>query len=166
MWMAIFKIVNHWKILRKMQKISKLLKTKRILKPKYKLSGDPVFTFSLPGKAIHPSDHPPIYATGHCPSFLSAFAPTFSKNLSNCSSFVHLNVQLPSWKTQSLSNSFFHKVWNLLPTACFASSSNQFRSNLFHQRSNVYQLHGCNLRATAILSMHRPSNKKLNIDVH
>ena len=38
-------------ILRKMQKDDNLLKTnKRILKPKYKLSGSLVFTFSLPGE--------------------------------------------------------------------------------------------------------------------
>jgi len=43
------KTLNHRKILRKAQKIKNLLKIKRILKPKYKLSGGPVFTISLPG---------------------------------------------------------------------------------------------------------------------
>jgi len=36
------------KIIRKAQKIKKLQKIKGILKPKYKLSGGPVFTISLP----------------------------------------------------------------------------------------------------------------------
>jgi len=42
-------------LLRKAQKNNNILKTKRILKPKYKLSGGAVFTFSLPGGAIRPS---------------------------------------------------------------------------------------------------------------
>jgi len=40
---------NHRKILWKAQNIKNLLKIKRILKPKNKLSGGPVFTISLPG---------------------------------------------------------------------------------------------------------------------
>jgi len=39
----------------KTQKNNNFLKTKRLLKPKCKLSGSPVFTFSLPGRTIHPS---------------------------------------------------------------------------------------------------------------
>jgi len=42
------KTLNHQKILRKTKKMKNLLKTKRILKPKYKLSGGPVFIISLP----------------------------------------------------------------------------------------------------------------------
>jgi len=44
------KTLNHRKIIRKTYKNNNLLKTKRMLKPKYKLSGRPVFTFSLPGE--------------------------------------------------------------------------------------------------------------------
>jgi len=55
-WDGYIKTRNHRKILQKTHKNSKLLKSKRILKPKYKPSGGPVFTFSLPGGAIHPSD--------------------------------------------------------------------------------------------------------------
>jgi len=44
---------NHRKILQKDKK--KLLKTKGILKPKYKLSGGPGFTFSLQEGTIRPS---------------------------------------------------------------------------------------------------------------
>jgi len=39
--------LNHRKRLRKTQKSNKLLETKRILKPKYKLCGCWVFTFSF-----------------------------------------------------------------------------------------------------------------------
>jgi len=55
------KTLNHRKILRKAQKIKNLLKIKRILQPKYKLSGGPVFKISLPGlgwgdsRLCHPS---------------------------------------------------------------------------------------------------------------
>jgi len=42
------KILNHRKIIRKIQKTNHLLKTKTILKPRYKLSGGSVYTFSLP----------------------------------------------------------------------------------------------------------------------
>jgi len=54
------KALHIWKILRKAQKNNNLMKTKRILKPKYKLSGRPVFTVSLPvgGGAIRPSGSP------------------------------------------------------------------------------------------------------------
>jgi len=48
------KTVNHRKIIRKAHKNNNLLATKRMLKPKYKLSGRPVFAFSLPGP-IRPS---------------------------------------------------------------------------------------------------------------
>jgi len=48
------KTLNHRKILRKTQKTT-LLKNKKILKPKYELSGGPIFTFSLPGGVIRPS---------------------------------------------------------------------------------------------------------------
>jgi len=41
------KILNHRKIIRNIQR-NDLLKTKTILKPKYKLSGGSVYTFSLP----------------------------------------------------------------------------------------------------------------------
>jgi len=39
------KTINHRNIIRNMQKNNNLLKTKTILKPKYKLSGGSVFTF-------------------------------------------------------------------------------------------------------------------------
>jgi len=42
------KTLNHRKIIPKIQKNNNLLKTKTILKPKYKLSGGSVYTFSLP----------------------------------------------------------------------------------------------------------------------
>jgi len=42
------KILNHRKIIRKTHKNNNVLKTKRMLKPKYKLSGRPAFTFILP----------------------------------------------------------------------------------------------------------------------
>jgi len=56
---------------------------------------------------------------GPCPSFLSTLGPKFFLNLSDYSSRFHTNVQLPSYKTHSLHNSFFHKgskLWNSLPT--------------------------------------------------
>jgi len=56
------KSLNNQKILQKTQKGNNLLKTKRILKMKYKLMGWPVFTRSLPGGAILPSS-PVSYAT-------------------------------------------------------------------------------------------------------
>jgi len=50
------KTLNHRKIIRKMQKNNNLLKTKTMLKPKYKLSGGSVFIFNLPiGEEIRPS---------------------------------------------------------------------------------------------------------------
>ena len=49
--------LNHRKILWKTQK-NNLLKTKRILKPKYNPSG--VLAFSLPGGAIRPSASPSV----------------------------------------------------------------------------------------------------------
>ena len=48
------KTLNHRKILRKAQQ-NNLLKIKRTLKQKNKLSGDPVFTVCLRGRAIRPS---------------------------------------------------------------------------------------------------------------
>ena len=63
MWMAILKNLNHRKIIRKTQINNILLKTKTILKPKYKLSGGPVSTFSLPRGDDSPL-HPAVsYAT-------------------------------------------------------------------------------------------------------
>ena len=50
-----FKTLNHQKILRKTQK-DNLLKTKRLLISKYKLSGVPVFAFILAGGTIRSSD--------------------------------------------------------------------------------------------------------------
>jgi len=49
------KTLNHGKIFPKLQKSDNLLKTKR-MKKKYKLSGRPLFIFSLPGQSIRPSD--------------------------------------------------------------------------------------------------------------
>jgi len=49
------KTLHHRKIVRKIQKYNNLLKTKRFLKPKYKLRGGPIFAFSLPVGAIRPS---------------------------------------------------------------------------------------------------------------
>jgi len=48
------KTLYHGKILRKTQKNNHLLKNKRILEPKYKLSSGPVFTFSLLGGRFAP----------------------------------------------------------------------------------------------------------------
>ena len=61
------------------------------------------------------------------------FAPKFFKNLSDYSSRFHTNVQLPSCKTHSLHNSFFHKrskLWNFLPTYLHNLSSRQFCSKV------------------------------------
>ena len=56
---------NRWKTLRKSQKNNTLLKIKRVLKLKYKLSGGPVFTFSLPVGQFALSPPTPVsYATG------------------------------------------------------------------------------------------------------
>jgi len=46
------KTINHRNTIRKMQKNNNLLKTKTILKPKYKLSGGSFFTFNLPRGGI------------------------------------------------------------------------------------------------------------------
>jgi len=43
------KTLHHRKIIRKTHKYNNLQKTKRMLKPKYKLSARPAFTFILPG---------------------------------------------------------------------------------------------------------------------
>ena len=48
------KTLNHRKIIRKTHKNNNLLKTKGMLKPKYKLDGRSVFTFSLPRVNIVP----------------------------------------------------------------------------------------------------------------
>jgi len=59
------KTLNHPKILWKTKKIKIPLETKRILKKKYKLSGCPAFTVSLPELAIRASDSGQLlYATG------------------------------------------------------------------------------------------------------
>ena len=52
--MVQLKLLNHRKILQKTQKNNSLLKAKRTLKPKYKLSGGTVFTFTLPGGRFAP----------------------------------------------------------------------------------------------------------------
>jgi len=59
------KTLNHRKIIRKIQKNNNLLKTKTIIKPKYKLGGGSVFTFSLRrGGKFDPM--PPVsYVTGY-----------------------------------------------------------------------------------------------------
>ena len=108
---------------------------------------------------------------GPCPSFLSALAPKFFKNLSDYSSHFHTNVQLPSCKTQSLHNSFFHKgskLWNSLPTYLHNVSSRQFCSKVsdlcLTKKTNAWHLHSCNTNATAILCMLRLGHSKLNID--
>ena len=54
MWMAILKPQINGKS-PKTQKDDNLLKTKRILKAKYKPSGGLVFTFSWPGESYRPS---------------------------------------------------------------------------------------------------------------
>ena len=80
---------------------------------------------------------------GPCPSFLSSLAPKFFKNLSDYSSRFHTNVQLPSCRTHSLHNSFFHKgskLWNSLPTYLHNLSSRQFCSkvsDLFLTKKNT-----------------------------
>jgi len=59
------KTTNHRNMVQKMQRNNNLLKIKTILKPKYKLSGGSVFTFSLPrGGNFHPL--PPVrYVTSY-----------------------------------------------------------------------------------------------------
>jgi len=106
-----------------------------------------------------------------CPSFLSTLAPKFFKNLSDYSSRFLTNVQLPSCKTHSLHNSFFHKgskLWNSLPTYLHNLSSRQFCSKVFDlfltKKTNAWHLHVCNTNATAILCMLRLGHSKLNID--
>jgi len=47
--------LNHRKILLKTQKSNNSLNSKRILKPKYKLSEGPVFKYDLPGVAVRSS---------------------------------------------------------------------------------------------------------------
>ena len=108
---------------------------------------------------------------GQCPSFLSTLAPKFFKNLSDYSSRFHTNVQLPSCRTHSLHNSFFHKgskLWNSLPTYLHNISSRQIcskASDLFLTiKTNACHLHGCNTNATAILCVLRLGHSKLNID--
>jgi len=59
MWIGKTKSLHNRKALRKTQK-NNLLKTKRILKTKLKLSGGPGFWFSLPGGAMHSSDLPSV----------------------------------------------------------------------------------------------------------
>ena len=70
---------------------------------------------------------------GPCPSFLSTLAPKFFKNLSDYSARFHTNVQLPTCKTHSLHDSFFHKgskLCNSLPTYLHNLSSRQFCSQV------------------------------------
>jgi len=55
---------GYTKTLNHTQKIKNLLKTERILKPKYKLSGGPIFTISLPGREQFAPLPPVNYATG------------------------------------------------------------------------------------------------------
>jgi len=57
------KTLNHQKIVRKYKKNSNPLKIKRVVKSKYKLSGGPVFTFSVPGGQFG-SLPPASYVTG------------------------------------------------------------------------------------------------------
>jgi len=57
-----------------MQKDDNLLKTKRILKPKYKLSGGLVFTFSWPAESNRPSSLP------HLLHFNKHFKYSLNKN--------------------------------------------------------------------------------------
>jgi len=97
-----------------------------------------------------------------CPSFLSTLAPKFFKNLSDYSSRFHTNVQLPSFKTHSLHNPFFHKgskLWNSLPTYLRNLSSRQICYKVSYlfltKKTNAWHLHGCNTNATAILCMLR-----------
>jgi len=61
-WLYSTKTPNQRKIVRKTQKDDTVLKKtiKRILKPKYKLSGEVVFTFSWPGESNRPSSLPSI----------------------------------------------------------------------------------------------------------
>jgi len=104
---------------------------------------------------------------------LSALAPKFFKNLSDYFSRFHTNVQLPSCKTHTLHNSFFHegsKLWNSLPTYLHNLSSRQFCSKVsdlfLTKKTNAWHLHGCNTNATAILRMLRLGHGKLNINGH
>ena len=63
------KILNHRKIIRNTQKNNYILKTKIILKPKYRLSGGPVFIFSFPRRrfAPLPPSVPPLPIKGSLP---------------------------------------------------------------------------------------------------
>ena len=106
---------------------------------------------------------------GPCPSFLSTLAPKFFKNLSDYSSRFNTHVQLPSCKTRSLHNFFFHKgskLWNSLPTYLHNLISHQFCSKVsdlfLTKKTNAWHLHGCNTNATAILCMLRLGHSKLN----
>ena len=65
------KIINHWKMIQNRHKKNNLLKTKRMLKPKYNLSGRPVFKFSLPGGKFA-SLQPISYPTGYDILYLHA----------------------------------------------------------------------------------------------
>jgi len=108
---------------------------------------------------------------GPCPSFISALAPKFLKNLSDYFLRFHMNVQLPSWKIHSLHNSFFYKGSNSkLSTHCppqlkFTPLPLQ-SIRLVPYQKNVWHLDGCNTNATAILCMLRLGHSKLNIDGH
>jgi len=112
---------------------------------------------------------------GPCPSFLSALAPKFFKNFSDYSSLFHTNVQLPSCKTHSLHNSFFHKgsrLWNSLPTYLHNLRSRQFCtkvSDLFLNKKKL--MHG--IYTVAILTQLLScvcfvyfGHSKLNTDGH
>ena len=110
---------------------------------------------------------------GPCQSFIYAPAPKCFKNLSDYSSRLDVNVQLPSCKTHSVHNYFFHKgskLWNSLPIALRSLSSRQFCSKVsdlcLTKETTVWHLHGCNTNATAILCMLRLGHSKLNIDDH
>jgi len=62
-----------------------------------------------------------------------------------------MNVQLPSCKSHSLHNYFFHKgstLWNSLPTGLHNLSSRKFSSKVsdlfLTKKTNAWHLHGCN----------------------
>jgi len=64
-------------MIRKTHKNNNVLKTKRMLKPKYKFSGRPAFTFSLPGGQFAPL-LPVSYATGYDIFYLHAVSCPYS----------------------------------------------------------------------------------------
>jgi len=80
-----------------------LMKTRRILKPKCKLSGGPIFTFSLPGRASRHSASPPVtplvsrmHAKGRI-SPITAFLSTFRRSREISTGLISRRSSGGSW---------------------------------------------------------------------